>query len=307
MRVIKMEPIDAQTRDVKHSSFELLPLELQYEITTELPYENLINLCKTSRHFRALCNDNEVWERKLRADFPGARRTTRDAKAQFELLLADRVERVAAQIPERIKRDTRIRELESKIPAKEVALRKLKSKLRNLDDIERTSGTAIAAQKVSGEIAGLYDDITEIRDQYEREKRTLSTFADTLRIRARKRVPFAVEYRYIPVRVNNFKKLDVRLSHLSTEKLVQAEVIESLISPYFGKRLRKGNLVGITAPKITPYPQFLVYIYEHRGRLYADVADHALPDRLYSILKPSVSENFSELYHVPIGELSIYI
>lgn len=47
-----------------------LPLDIQKKFALTLDYKNIINLCKTSKRFRLICNDPYFWRDKLKRDYP---------------------------------------------------------------------------------------------------------------------------------------------------------------------------------------------------------------------------------------------
>lgn len=47
-----------------------LPIEKWYQIALSTDYPSLLNLCKVSRQFFSICNDQGFWKDKLKLDFP---------------------------------------------------------------------------------------------------------------------------------------------------------------------------------------------------------------------------------------------
>jgi hypothetical protein len=52
---------------------ELLPLDIQIKVLMELPSEDIVRLCQTSKYMQRFCNNSEkynrLWQHKIRQDF----------------------------------------------------------------------------------------------------------------------------------------------------------------------------------------------------------------------------------------------
>jgi hypothetical protein len=52
---------------------ERLPLDAKKKIAESLTYDEIINLCKTSKSMKNICTDDRFWREKILMDFPGTR------------------------------------------------------------------------------------------------------------------------------------------------------------------------------------------------------------------------------------------
>lgn len=69
---------------------QLLPNENLFQILLPLPYEEILDKCRTSSQFNNICQDQHFWSEKLKRDFPLASKNPNlTAKTQYELFYKD--------------------------------------------------------------------------------------------------------------------------------------------------------------------------------------------------------------------------
>lgn len=259
-----------------------LPKELDEYTALNLSYDDILNLCKTSKRYLKICNNPKFWRAKLIKEFPEeniSKLTGPQYRAYYEHLLSEEYQNEAVDLKFNMLSDPKVEEFNNKI--KEIVAKSPKWKGSDISKMK--IGPALTNAKRIPEAKPLLDDRKKVLENIEKQIKGTQRKADELNIRYRKVFPIVYTPKYFHIIAKDkeydlIDKLEESLPLYTTVNVnkpldrpgIEENDLNRLLFPIIKEPVKEGFIIHFD-PENPANDEIVLYVYSYNNRLYGEI------------------------------------